>query len=562
MKSYKLTRILFVIYLLLVVASVVMVPVCTSIDNFKAEYNFIEFDSWYLDSMLTQPADTSEPSELEGYQRDMPISFYAVLPDNLEKGTSLQFKMKNSFTEIYFLGSDGTRELIRGRDTVNTGLYGRSVGTVMIDIPLDSTDGGRMIEIVFIPCYDDTSCYLDDFKLGDTADITAFSLSDRSISAATCVIMFSCGILLMIIHFVIKRIAPDMSGELFYLGLFAATTSGWALVETKYLNFFELDTGALHNLSCMLLTLIILPLFMFYQRDFGKRNSRIVPFVCLVSIVNYLLCSILHFSGILDFHDSLTITHISIGIGCAGVIYSTLVRIFKDKIRYKTDVVSVIGMGVIAVFALIDIVRYRSGGVGDSAMFTRIGLLIYIITLGICSLSYTAEMVKKGTKAEIISRLAYEDGLTGMGNRTAYKEHIAVLDNNSEHTFFVFDINNLKYVNDNIGHQTGDKMIIAASRIIDKVFSPIGKCYRIGGDEFICVCESAQDTEKYSVIFYKELTDYAENNTLEFPLMVALGSSTSKKGDKLSDVINIADQNMYSCKAALKQSAKIAAVAR
>ncbi|MBQ8569492.1 MAG: GGDEF domain-containing protein [Oscillospiraceae bacterium] len=561
MKSNKLTGILFVIYLLLVVASIAMVPICTALDNFEPEYDFIEFNSWYLDSELTQPVDTSEPSDIEGYQRDKPMSFFAVLPDRLEKGTSLQFKMKNSFTEIYFLDPDGSRELIRERDTVNTRLYGRSVGTVMIDIPLDSTDAGRKMEIVFIPCYADTSCYLDDFKLGDSSDITAFSLSDRSISAAICVIMFSCGILLMVIHFVIKRISPDMSTELFYLGLFAATTSCWALVETKYLNFFEVDTGALHNLSCMILTLIILPLFMFYQRDFGKRNSRIVPFVCMVSIVNYLLCSFLHFSGILDFHDSLTITHISIGIGCAGVIYSTLVRIFKDKIRYKTDAVSVVGMVVIALFALIDILRYRTGGVGDSALFTRMGLLVYIITLGIYSLSYTAEMVMKGTKAELISRLAYEDGLTGMGNRTAYKEHIAMLDNNSEHTFFVFDINNLKYVNDNIGHQTGDKMIIAASKIIDKVFSPIGKCYRIGGDEFICVCESAQDTEKYSVTFYKELTDYAENNTLEFPLMVALGSSTSKKGDKLSEVINIADQNMYSCKAALKQSAKITASA-
>ena len=557
MKRYNIVSVLVVFYIIAVVFTVIMFSLSTVMNNYKPDKNFEEFNSWYLDPELITPADTENPSEIEGYERGCNIYFYARLPEKIEKGSALSFKMKNSLTEVYFVEPDGSRELIRERDTVNTKLFGQSVGTLWINLPLDSGDGGRLVEIVFSPCYNDTSCYLGEFRIGKASDIVTSAVSERYISAATCVLMFFCGVLLLVVHFIIKRIVTDLNNEMLFLGMFSCVTAGWTLIETKFLNFLEFDTGALHNMSCMLLTLIIMPLFLFYQRDIGKKNGFIIPAVCIVSTLDFVVCTVLHFTGILDFHDSLTITHISIGFGCICLVYTTCVRLFKHKIRYKTDLVSAVGMLVIAAFAGIDIVRYRLAGTGDSALFTRIGLLIYIVSLGICSLSYTAEMVKKGTKAEIISRLAYEDVLTGMGNRTAYNEHVAALNSSSDYTFFMFDINNLKYVNDNMGHQMGDEMIMAAAEVIGEVFRPLGRCYRIGGDEFVCISEAARDTEEYKELFYSRLSEYSRTHEHEFPLMVAMGSGVCRKGDNVSDVINIADQNMYACKAELKKNSPI-----
>ncbi len=368
--------------------------------------------------------------------------------------------------------------------------------------------------------------------------------------------MLFTGILLIILHFLIERSANTGSREMLYLGLFAAMTSCWAFVETKFLNFFLDNTGAIHNLACMSLMLIILPLFLFYQRDMGQKNSKLVPTICVISALNFVICCVLHFAGIMDFHETLTFTHITIGIACVFILYTGYIRCFKRKNVEKTDIVSSVGMAVIAVFAAIDIVRYRMGGVNDSELFTRIGLLIYIIILGICTLSYTAQMVKKGAEADLISRLAYEDGLTGMGNRTAYKERIAALDKSGSYTFFMFDINNLKYVNDNIGHQMGDRMIIAASEVIKQVFSPLGKCYRIGGDEFVCIAESAVNTEMYCNVFFEEIRLYRENNKPDFPLAVALGSQVCRAGEDIQTAIHNADQKMYNCKAELKAKDK------
>lgn len=52
---------------------------------------------------------------------------------------------------------------------------------------------------------------------------------------------------------------------------------------------------------------------------------------------------------------------------------------------------------------------------------------------------------------------------------------------------FSIDINGLKAVNDTLGHSAGDELIRAAARCISQVLGRYGKCYRIGGDEFIAI---------------------------------------------------------------------------
>ena len=84
---------------------------------------------------------------------------------------------------------------------------------------------------------------------------------------------------------------------------------------------------------------------------------------------------------------------------------------------------------------------------------------------------------------------AYKDGLTRVQNRMAFlemKDELDELIRNGQITSFgiiVFDINNLKKINDTLGHEAGDAYIKAASTLMSDCFvhSPV---YRIGGDEF------------------------------------------------------------------------------
>ena len=88
---------------------------------------------------------------------------------------------------------------------------------------------------------------------------------------------------------------------------------------------------------------------------------------------------------------------------------------------------------------------------------------------------------------------AYVDGLTGLGNRSAYEEHVKRLDDEvrcgmGSFSIALFDMNGLKELNDQYGHDKGDQAILAVAAALRQVYGD-AKLYRIGGDEFIAVSE-------------------------------------------------------------------------
>ena len=89
---------------------------------------------------------------------------------------------------------------------------------------------------------------------------------------------------------------------------------------------------------------------------------------------------------------------------------------------------------------------------------------------------------------------AYIDGLTGLGNRTAYKDRTHLLDDEIKEgkaafSVAVFDMNGLKEINDRYGHEQGDQAIFQVASALKQTFGE-AKLYRIGGDEFIAILDA------------------------------------------------------------------------
>jgi diguanylate cyclase (GGDEF)-like protein len=174
--------------------------------------------------------------------------------------------------------------------------------------------------------------------------------------------------------------------------------------------------------------------------------------------------------------------------------------------------------------------------------------------------------MKMGTKAELISHLAYRDGLTDFGNRTLFNERIAELnehklDNvNQEIGIIMFDINNLKQVNDRLGHQAGDEMLKAGAELIYKVYGENGECFRIGGDEFVCIIKGSNLAERCRELdesFANVMVDYNRDTAKSFHVRVASGYSIydTAMGDRdIHEIYKIADANMYEKKKAMKEA--------
>ena len=155
-------------------------------------------------------------------------------------------------------------------------------------------------------------------------------------------------------------------------------------------------------------------------------------------------------------------------------------------------------------------------------------------------------------------RLAYTDALTGAKSKLAYFEKEEQIDKSiydgtaKDIALVVFDINNLKEVNDTLGHDAGDKYISDAFRLIKGIFknSPV---FRIGGDEFVAVLEG-EDYENRSRLL--ELLDRTVTDNIKKPngVVVAFGITEYIPGKDLScnRIFERADRIMYVQKENLK----------
>ena len=118
---------------------------------------------------------------------------------------------------------------------------------------------------------------------------------------------------------------------------------------------------------------------------------------------------------------------------------------------------------------------------------------------------------------------------------------------------FVFDLNDLKKINDNFGHDEGDKYIRSGSSLICKTFkhSPV---FRIGGDEFACILKDSDYENR--VQLKKQIRKQIEYNKLHGCVVIAVGSADyiPNKDNCLLDVFKRADKEMYEDKSRLKNS--------
>lgn len=170
------------------------------------------------------------------------------------------------------------------------------------------------------------------------------------------------------------------------------------------------------------------------------------------------------------------------------------------------------------------------------------------------------EIVELQDALNYANKKAYVDSLTGVKNVTAYKEYTKEIDKdiksgNRKFALALFDVNGLKYVNDNFGHEKGNMLIIDSCRCICRAFkrSPV---FRIGGDEFVAVVEG-EDLNNLSQcedVLKEQFEQVNEMYPDEYIASVAVGIAEydREKYDCFDDIFKRADETMYENKQEIK----------
>ena len=138
-----------------------------------------------------------------------------------------------------------------------------------------------------------------------------------------------------------------------------------------------------------------------------------------------------------------------------------------------------------------------------------------------------------------LKRLSYHDQLTGVLNRHALEERMKGGDFDKAVGILECDIVGLKNINDLQGHEAGDNTIRRVCQTLLSVFST-SEVYRMGGDEFLAVCDCETENE-FEIQIELLRRKIAENNCI-----LSIGSVWSGKGKKdFNSLLKIADEKMY-----------------
>ena len=190
-------------------------------------------------------------------------------------------------------------------------------------------------------------------------------------------------------------------------------------------------------------------------------------------------------------------------------------------------------------------------------MSSMINNYTLLANIGMCFLGFIIGMLvfrlfmeTRIRKSKLVSKQAYTDQLTGRGNRYMF---LSILDKliakNKKFAVCFMDLDGFKQINDSMGHDTGDELLVALANAFELKLPKNATAYRLGGDEFAIVIEKIKTTEDVTNVLddLKEYfkTPFIIDNT-SISLQYSLGISMyPEDATTRQELVMYADDAMY-----------------
>ncbi|MDE6781228.1 MAG: diguanylate cyclase [Ruminococcus sp.] len=158
---------------------------------------------------------------------------------------------------------------------------------------------------------------------------------------------------------------------------------------------------------------------------------------------------------------------------------------------------------------------------------------------------------------ENLSKALYDanhDGMTQTLNKRCYQNMMPVFRECESICIIYFDVNNLKLMNDTLGHERGDMVIKRAAEYIQEITGQNDYCFRMGGDEFLMVMTNCSFRQIDNVIekLESEAPFILNGNSDPMKCALSFGYSYAKGEYSYDELLTEAEENMYTKKAELK----------
>ena len=496
-----------------------------------------------------------EPIHVNGFEnakKGQCYTIYYTIP-HTTADQILAFRSRHLYLDIYVNDT-----LISSDNHIDSWIFSPSTGNRWHYIPLGKHDTSVTVRIDATAAFSSSRCALNRMFLGTHQEVIRATTVPLLGTFLFSCLLFIIGLALFF-FFVFFRKKLPMGRDIIYLSICTMLTTLWTSMESLFLQFLFGYTEMFQITAYLSLIAIPLPLGLLGYNRFKGKEKVFAGFYVTISILNVLICSILHFSGISDYHDLLTPTHVLFALTIP--LLTILVRNYlQDEITKKHRKTLLALLITTSIGITIGLVGYAAGIFVDYSIMALVAIASLNVFLLLYNFNVFVDMFRKGLEADFIHELALRDYMTNLYNRTGFAEHQATYARLIEHKtpigILQFDLNNLKTVNDTLGHDQGDLLIASFAACLQASFVGKGNCYRMGGDEFLVIL-NGQDPEKDYRIGIDALRQYCDDHNrttgISYCMEAAHGFVLSQ-GMPLADAMAMADARMYETKKILKEN--------
>ena len=364
-------------------------------------------------------------------------------------------------------------------------------------IPLRDYAGASSIHVELIR-YDSGKFWDLSTVLLDHPDVVQVHLCNNALPAILfwLLCMLFTLVLLFISIFMMAQKIPGAS-SMAALAAFIFLSGMWILLDSKITTLYGGNYAFTYFFSYAAFYLLMAP-YLVYIQLMLDRQSRAIRYLTWIFVVNAGLCMVLHLLGIVSIKNTAFTVHILIFIS----LLVSIRAFWRSVVKQKEKQLFCTFCGTIFIYAagLVSIVLYYIGKLPptNSTTLYSWALLVLILCATVDEVFAFGRYWKQKQYLDHYRQLATQDSMTMLGNRNAYELRLQelIVTPLRELAIVLFDVDNLKSINDTYGHHVGDQAIYITAQSIQKVFEPVGSCYRIGGDEFCVILTVAADIEQ------------------------------------------------------------------
>ncbi len=496
------------------------------------------------------------PASLEMSGTGQEVIFRKRLPEKLDSVNSIGFYTSHQLVEVFV---DGEKVYEKNVPEI---AKSKTPGNCWNFVQLWNEYSGKLLEVHIKNCYDWEKVKVPVFVCGLQSEIVMDIIKNKFVSLTVSYIVFAMGLMLVAGWFMVGNKMRLHKG-IPWLGLFAIHFAVWSAFETQIPMIMFGRELLCNQITIISLKLMPLPIIYFMKAIYSRDESRLLGILSAVSELDVALSLLGQFFGWFDLRQTLPFTHIigiSVAAGAVAMGAQYLVRKGRHGVKSRGDLwKNAVCIGMVGICIILDALNYYYRFHDDVAYFSRIGCLIYVVALAGKFLSGSIKLIQVGKDAEAILEEAELDGLTLLKNRRSFENELHQINKGEfkKYGVVMFDLNNLKMMNDMYGHGMGDCYIITGSEIIRDVFGELGEIYRIGGDEFCLIsdCITEEIYEQKQTQMCDWLANLQGTQVKDF-MQIASGFAKYSRGTdmNLQDTVGRADERMYQCKRSQKEA--------